>query len=548
MHVFQNFTLLLLFVIAMLAPLERANAQTERAVVNLSDDCLQHEFSYLDGSYLNIMHGSHPVPIQASPFLAYSITWESTDWREKDNFQIFFGLGAYETEATQITPDIHAERNGTKRISHLYFADKAMDKFRIQYQGESKIENVNIHFFSPGESAEKSSSLSPQPSVNRMVCTCPQPEYLDRAGWCPDGSCPPDPTPVNTFPTHLIVHHSAGSNTSSDWAATVRAIWDFHVNVNGWDDVGYNWLVDPNGVLYEGRGDNRLGAHFCGMNTSTMGVCVLGDFTNITPTGEAYNKLEQLLTWKICDIDQDPLGSGFLASTGLNLMHISGHRDGCNTSCPGDSFYPTLDGVRTSVDFRIDNDCEASEIIGPSSLTASLNGPGTAVILNWVDNSENESSFIVERSVNTNDNFTTLSTLPANTTSVPDFGVSAPNGYYYRVKSLVGGASSPYTNEVFVDLNAAAVYDTELDGGSVQIFPNPTSEKLTLSIDNQWIGGIDITLMDALGRQAQSSIFTEKTAGGKKVEMDLSDLPAGVFLVKIEQGNGAVGTYRVLKR
>ena len=122
----------------------------------------------------------------------------------------------------------------------------------------------------------------------------PKPPVVSRTAWgCPEGQ-QSSWTPQYTAVTHLVVHHSAGSNTSSDWAGTVRSIWDFHSRPvedggRGWGDVGYNYLIDPNGVIYEGRagGDNVIGAHFSCRNGGTMGVCLLGTFvtTSLTSPG-----------------------------------------------------------------------------------------------------------------------------------------------------------------------------------------------------------------------------------------------------------------------
>ncbi|MEM8892470.1 MAG: N-acetylmuramoyl-L-alanine amidase, partial [Bacteroidota bacterium] len=160
-------------------------------------------------------------------------------------------------------------------------------------------------------------------------------------------------SPVMTDVTHMIVHHSAGPNNSSNWGAAVLAIWNLHKNTNGWDDIGYNWLIDPDGVIYEGRGggNNVRGAHFCGKNTGTMGICFLGNFETATPTPEALASLETLLAWKSCDSGLDPKGTALHASSGLNLHTISGHRDGCNTLCPGANLFPLIASqVRNNAD------------------------------------------------------------------------------------------------------------------------------------------------------------------------------------------------------
>src|SRR5690606_17772143 len=82
----------------------------------------------------------------------------------------------------------------------------------------------------------------------------------------------------------MFVHHTAGTNSYScrDSARIVRGIQGYHVRGNGWNDIGYNFLVDKCGNLFEGRkgGVNRavLGAHTMGFNSHSSAVAVLGNY------------------------------------------------------------------------------------------------------------------------------------------------------------------------------------------------------------------------------------------------------------------------------
>jgi len=189
------------------------------------------------------------------------------------------------------------------------------------------------------------------------ACNCPQPNYCDRSCWCPSGNCPQDSTPSTTTPTHIIVHHSAGFNTSTDFAAVVAYYWDLHVNTNGWDDIGYNWLIDANGVIYEGRGDGISGAHFSCMNSNTTGICLIGNFESTNPSTNAINSLVDLAAWESCDKNIKPDSSSLHTSSQLVLDHISGHRDGnsstqgcpSGTVCPGNLLYADLGSIANSV-------------------------------------------------------------------------------------------------------------------------------------------------------------------------------------------------------
>jgi hypothetical protein len=237
--------------------------------------------------------------------------------------------------------------------------------FSIQFFSETAgdFRNVplNIHLFNPGNSKNDQSNYT-EKSVARNE-KCEQPIYLDRNDWCP--TCPEDSTPEFTIPTHLIIHHSAGSNSSSDWSAVVRSIWDYHVNVRGWDDIGYNWLIDPNGLLYEGRGNDRQGAHFCGYNGETLGCCMMGTYTNTKPSDASRETLVELMAWKADELDIDPTTSSFHNSSGLELKHVSGHRDGCSTECPGGSFYADFDDLRSDIKKYIAEECREQVIIDP---------------------------------------------------------------------------------------------------------------------------------------------------------------------------------------
>jgi hypothetical protein len=189
------------------------------------------------------------------------------------------------------------------------------------------------------------------------VLDCDLPDYCDRACWCPSGDCTQGSL-SSTEPTHIIVHHSGTNYTSgTNYALVVQSYWDYHVNTNGWSDIGYNWLVDPNGVLYEGRGSGIQGAHFSCMNAHTMGVCVIGNYETVNPTNNAISKLEALIAWEATDKNIDVLASSYHAPSQLTLYNISGHRDansspvGCpsGTVCPGENLYSLLPVIRSDV-------------------------------------------------------------------------------------------------------------------------------------------------------------------------------------------------------
>ena len=167
------------------------------------------------------------------------------------------------------------------------------------------------------------------------------------------GLTPPNYSRTFQSVYNLIVHHSAGSNSSTNYTQIVRDIYIYHTQVNGWSDIGYNFLIAQDGTLYAGRDPNGgdqskvRGAHFCGANSGTLGICLLGNYETTTPTSASLSTLEELLTYEVITQDLDPLG---FHEHSLGLLHtISGHRDGCSTLCPGENTYALLPSIRESV-------------------------------------------------------------------------------------------------------------------------------------------------------------------------------------------------------
>lgn len=184
------------------------------------------------------------------------------------------------------------------------------------------------------------------------TCACPAPPQCDRSCWCPNNDCTP-PVYSTTVPTHLIIHHSAGFTNYNDYQWVVNYYWDLHVNTNGWSDIGYNWLVDPNGVVYEGRGSGNLGAHFSCLNGGTIGICVIGNYMTNTVNPLALSSLKELALWEACQHNIAIADSSLHGTSNLVLKHLSAHRDansatvGCpkGTACPGDLLYAIIDSL-----------------------------------------------------------------------------------------------------------------------------------------------------------------------------------------------------------
>ncbi|MFZ4185651.1 N-acetylmuramoyl-L-alanine amidase [Streptomyces pseudogriseolus] len=226
---------------------------------------------------------------------------------------------------------------------------------------------------SPSAPATSSPTASPSPSVSvppAPPSTAPRPPITSRAAWGADESISPEEPgylPGEKVKA-VVVHHTAESNdyTCDQGPAVVRGIYAYHVKQLGWKDLGYNFLVDKCGTVYEGRkgGVDRpvMGAHAYGFNSETTGISVLGTYTSTAPSTAAMTSVARIAAWKLGQYGVDPTGTATLTAGDsgrnysgktwakgdqLTLPAIHGHRDGYNTQCPGDAFYNNLATVRT---------------------------------------------------------------------------------------------------------------------------------------------------------------------------------------------------------
>lgn len=162
----------------------------------------------------------------------------------------------------------------------------------------------------------------------------------------------------------VFIHHTAGSNSYSkaQAPAIIRGYLAFHTQNRGWCDLGYNFLVDKYGTMYEGRAGSLdkavTGAHASGFNSWTIGISVLGTYSSAAPSSAAQTSVKRLVAWKAGQYGFNPTGKMTLTSGGggtskyalgkkVSLNVVAGHRDTSYTECPGLAFYNKLGSIRT---------------------------------------------------------------------------------------------------------------------------------------------------------------------------------------------------------
>ena len=218
------------------------------------------------------------------------------------------------------------------------------------------------------------------------------PRVVTRAEWGADesiksttGSC------RRTFHKvqQLFVHHTAGANFDTRPKATMRAIYWYHTVRQGWCDIGYNFVIAPNGTVFEGRWarnyapfehhdsesrDGRVvtGAHVSGFNSGSVGISLMGNYSRVELPATARRSLAELLAWEADRHNLNPEGTHTYRNpdtgTRKKLPFIAGHRDAGYTECPGKLVYAALPAIRRDTKVAMGAGKTSSQLtLGPTA-------------------------------------------------------------------------------------------------------------------------------------------------------------------------------------
>src|SRR4051794_9638063 len=210
--------------------------------------------------------------------------------------------------------------------------------------------------------------------VAQALKLAPKPQVVSRAAWgadLADGGCPPRGPPEYGTVQAAVIHHTVNANdyTAAVAPSIVLGICRFHVYSNGWNDIGYNALVDRFGTLYEGRAGGLkrpiVGAQAQGFNSLTTSIASIGDHSSEAPTPQAQRSIIQFLAWKM-GIDHATPATGtvqltsaggsesrYSAGTVITVPRVVGHTTLGLTACPGGALIPLVPQIRAAVQKRI---------------------------------------------------------------------------------------------------------------------------------------------------------------------------------------------------
>jgi hypothetical protein len=230
----------------------------------------------------------------------------------------------------------------------------------VQYKLSRRVPGLRLHFVSvPSPTRRALASRTTQAAPGGP------PAIQPRAAWGAE-DCVPRGEPVFGDVQVAFVHHTVSANdyTAAEVPSIILSICRYHRNSNGWNDIGYNFLVDKFGTLWEGRAGGVdqavVGAQAQGYNSHSTGIATIGTHSDVPETSPALDAIARLIQWKLPLHGAPTQGTVTLTSGGGSLNRyksgtpvtferISGHRDGDNTSCPGDALYAQLPEIRARV-------------------------------------------------------------------------------------------------------------------------------------------------------------------------------------------------------
>jgi len=257
-----------------------------------------------------------------------------------------------------------SEASGTQGTQLVWIG--AADGIHIDVQG-ARPDDLALVLLHPGRlsgDTRVKATRAPQRHGTAKRRTVAAPAVLLRAQWGANESWRDGAPRYNTTLEQVHVHHTASGNdyAEADVPGLLRGFYRYHTKSLGWSDIGYNFLVDKFGRIWEGRagGIDKLvrGAHTLGFNATSTGISVVGNYDLVSPGTPILTAVSQVAAWKLAAYGRDPMATVAVVSEGsdkyrarkvASLNVIDGHRDTNDTACPGGLLYARLPAIRKQV-------------------------------------------------------------------------------------------------------------------------------------------------------------------------------------------------------
>ena len=361
------------------------------------------------------------------------------------------------------------------------------------------------------------------------------PAIVPRSGWNADEKIRRAAPSFASTLRLALVHHTAGANgyTAAEAPAIVRAIQLYHVKGNGWNDIGYNFLVDRFGTVYEGRFGgierNVVGAHAEGFNTGSVGVAVLGEYSSLAVSAGARGAVAKLLAWRLDLAHVDPASTQSFISGGnarfgaglpVFLRTVSGHRDTGFTDCPGTALYNLLTGLagdaaRTGLP-KLYAPLVTGTVPGLVRVRARLSSA-----LPWTVEIRDAAGVLAASTAGTG----------ANVDWTWDATTALPGGYAYAIRA--GDDVTPAEGLIGGGDVSLAIAGLAADPETVSPNGDAIADSTTITYTLNAPANVTVRVLDLLGAEVAAIPKAWRRAGEHALRFDPSPLPDGVFRIEL---------------
>ena len=440
------------------------------------------------------------------------------------------GWSAWEDAAPEAEdqPDaatVERRRAGSWRLGNPWWVGPSD---RIEYRLRGRVTKLRAYFV-----------WSPDQGVpGRALQRAGAPAIMPRSGWNADEKIKRGTPSFAPALRLALVHHTAGANgyTAAQSPAIVRAIQLYHVKGNGWNDIGYNFLVDRFGQVFEGRYGgierNVVGAHAEGFNTGSVGVAVLGEYGSLPVTQKARDALAALLAWRLDVAHVDPAttlsfisggNARFPAGLPVFLRTVSGHRDTGFTDCPGNALYGLLTTLAGDVSRRglpkLYSPLVTGTVPGSVRFRARLSSP-----LPWTVDVYDATGSPVASSAG----------LGQNVDWTWDATLQPPGSYTYAIAS--DESVTPALGSLGAGGVDAALSIAGLAADPETVSPNDddVADETTITYTLSTAANVVVKVRDDLGAEvATAAAKAWKRAGEHALRFDPAVLPDGIFHLEL---------------
>ena len=307
-------------------------------------------------------------------FLVAGVTWDAASAEEITEVAVRLREGGTWGEWQSLGLDGVTVDGGRAGTEPLVTAGADGVQVRVRTASGTPPADLQVDVVDPGSSAADASigaDPAPAASANAGTGFEIRPHVVDRSGWGADESLSGSWPETSKTLKAIYVHHTAGTNSyaESQSAAIVRGIYAYHTKSRGWPDIGYQFLVDKYGNIFQGRKtarlDNPIGAQAGGYNTGTIGVSAMGNFETARPSAALMTGLAKVIAWKAYQYEINTRGtvrlvtggssgSGTRAKPGttVTVPTILTHGRTNETACPGRYLTAKMSALRSDVRAR----------------------------------------------------------------------------------------------------------------------------------------------------------------------------------------------------